>query len=172
LKHYGGMIFGDIPRWALTLKVTRAILSHPQDLVPLTGLMSRIVKRGGGLRAVLRAARKGKVSFKTFVVHNFMDAEQVKPAWEMMKQGIVADDPLLLETQERLGSCMYAMSHPESGELVPACTQHSVLDPIENIGLRTLLPLEPKDKAAKSNAATGISNGRIDELTQEKASRW
>ena len=34
LKHYGGMIFGDIPRWALTVKVMRAILSHPQDLPP------------------------------------------------------------------------------------------------------------------------------------------
>ena len=172
LKHYGGMIFGDIPRWALTVKVMRAVLSHPQDLPPLVGLMTRILRRAGGLRAVLRAARKGKVSFKTFVVHNFMDAEQVKPAWEMMKKGIVAEDPKLLETQERLGSCMYAMSHPETGELVPACTQHSVLDPIENIGLRKLLPLEPKDKAAKNNAATGISNGRVDELMKEPASRW
>ena len=90
---------------------------------------------------MLRAARKGKLSFKTFVVHNFMDAEQVAPAWELMEKGIVADDPLLKETQERLGSCMYAMSHPEDGRLVPACVQHSVLDPIENVELRKLLPL-------------------------------
>ncbi|GAA1688338.1 hypothetical protein GCM10009792_05170 [Microcella alkalica] len=166
LKHYGGMIFGDIPRWALTVKVIRAILSHPQDLPPLIGLMSRIVKRGGGVRQVIRAARTGKVSFKTFVVHNFMDAEQVKPAWDMMKKGIVAGDPKLKETQERLGACMYAMSHPETGELVPACAQHSVLDPIENIGLRTLLPLEPK-----SERRTGISNGKADELVSD-GSRW
>ncbi|MFK5143381.1 hypothetical protein ACI4A9_28170, partial [Klebsiella pneumoniae] len=52
-----------------------------------------------------------------------------------------ADDPLLRETQERLGSCMYAMSHPEDGRLVPACVQHSVLDPIENVELRRILPL-------------------------------
>jgi len=167
LQHYGGMIFGDIPRWALTVKVIRAILSHPQDIVPLVGLLRRIVRRGGGLRAVLRAARKGKVSFKTFVVHNFMDAEQVKPAWEMMRKGIVADDPKLKESQERLGACMYAMAHPETGELVPACAQHSVLDPIENIGLRKLLPLEPKGERSR-----GITNGRADELVAGNSSRW
>ena len=167
LKHFGGMIFGDIPRWALTIKVMRAVLSHPQDLPPLIGLMSRIVKRGGGVRALLRAARRGKVSFKTFVVHNFMDAEQVKPAWRLMQQSVVSDDPLIKETQERLGSCMYAMSHPETGEIVPACVQHSVLDPIENIGLRTLLPLEPKSKRR-----TGITNGDAAELVDKGASRW
>jgi len=45
-------------------------------------------------------------------------------------------------TQERLQSCSYAMSHPESGTLVPACAQHSVLDPQENVELTKLLPLE------------------------------
>jgi hypothetical protein len=33
------------------------------------------------------------------------------------------------------------MAHPESGTLVPACVQHSVLDPGENQELRRLLPL-------------------------------
>ena len=100
-----------------------------------------------------------------------MDAEQVKPAWQLVQQGVVADDPLIKETQERLGSCMYAMAHPETGEIVPACVQHSVLDPIENIGLRTLLPLEPKGERK-----TGITNGRAAELAtvleSEGASRW
>ena len=44
-------------------------------------------------------------------------------------------------TQERLQACTYAMAHPETGELVPACVQHSVLDPGENASLRELLPL-------------------------------
>ncbi len=35
------------------------------------------------------------------------------------------------------------MAHPETGELVPACVQHSVLDPIENVALRRTLPLLP-----------------------------
>jgi hypothetical protein len=35
------------------------------------------------------------------------------------------------------------MAHPEHGELVPACVQHSVLDPQENLRLQRLLPLTP-----------------------------
>ena len=31
--------------------------------------------------------------------------------------------------------------HPGSGELVPACAQHGVLDPAENEALKVLLPL-------------------------------
>ncbi|GAB3550617.1 hypothetical protein GCM10027404_18150 [Arthrobacter tumbae] len=36
---------------------------------------------------------------------------------------------------------MYTMSHPETGQLIPACAQHSVLDPVANVELRRLLPL-------------------------------
>jgi len=43
-------------------------------------------------------------------------------------------------TQERLQACSYAMAHPASGRLVPACAQHSLLDPGENAELRVLLP--------------------------------
>lgn len=39
------------------------------------------------------------------------------------------------------------MAHPETGELVPACVQHSVLDPVENVALRRLLPLTPVSRA-------------------------
>jgi hypothetical protein len=77
----------------------------------------------------------------TFEVHSFMDAEHVGPAWDMMRRGVVADDPQLRATQERLAACTYSMSHPETGELVPACAQHSVLDIGENAELRRLLPL-------------------------------
>lgn len=141
LAHFGGMIFGDTPKPLLALKIARALARHPLDLPPLIGLASRIVRRGGGARKLLRSVRRGTTGFRTFVVHNFMDAEQVAPAWALMRQGVVSDDPLLRETQERLGSCVYAMSHPETGELVPACVQHSVLDPVENVELRRLLPL-------------------------------
>lgn len=77
----------------------------------------------------------------TFVVHRFMDAAAVAPAWAMTRAGIVAKEPALKVTQERLAACSYAMAHPETGELVPACVQHSVLDPAQNVGLRRLLPL-------------------------------
>lgn len=141
LDHFGGMIFGDVPTGILVVKIIRALAAHPGDVPPLIALARRVLKRAGGLRRLVREARRGKVSFKTFVVHNFMDAEQVAPAWRLMEEGVVADDPVLKETQERLGACMYAMAHPEDGRLVPACVQHSVLDPIENVELRRLLPL-------------------------------
>ncbi len=67
-----------------------------------------------------------------------MDAADVAPAWALMEQGVASEDPKIKETQERLGACMYTMSHPETGQLVPACVQHSVLDPGENIGLRKM----------------------------------
>lgn len=35
------------------------------------------------------------------------------------------------------------MAHPDTGTLVPACVQHSMLDPQENIELRRLLPITP-----------------------------
>jgi len=59
----------------------------------------------------------------------------------MMQRGETATDPRLRETQERLAACHYAMAHPETGTLVPACVQHSVLDPSENAQLRKLLPI-------------------------------
>lgn len=74
-------------------------------------------------------------------MHRFMDAVDVAPAWELTQQGIVSDDPRLRETQERLAACHYAMAHPETGTLVPACVQHSLLDPKENAELTVLLPM-------------------------------
>ena len=59
----------------------------------------------------------------------------------MMQRGEAATDPQLLAAQERLAACTYSMAHPETGQLVPACAQHSLLDPVENAELRTLLPL-------------------------------
>ena len=150
LNHFGGMIFGDVPKSILAVKIVRALAAHPGDIAPLVGLARRVIRRGGGFRRLVRAMHAGRVGFKTFVVHNFMDAAVVAPAWELMKKGVVSDDPALKETQERLGSCMYAMSHPETGELIPACVQHSVLDPVENVGLRRILPLTPTTAAVRT----------------------
>ena len=97
----------------------------------------------------------------TFVMHRFMHAEDVAPAWELMERGETSDDPVIRETQERLSACSYAMAHPETGRLVPACVQHSVLDPQENHALRVLLPLPQRRDAQRLNgrgplAATGV----------------
>ena len=77
----------------------------------------------------------------TFVMHSFMDAAEVRPAWDLLRAGVASDDARIREVQERLQLCVYAMAHPESDELVPACVQHSVLDADENLTLRTLLPI-------------------------------
>ncbi|OMQ16472.1 hypothetical protein A7K94_0202335 [Modestobacter sp. VKM Ac-2676] len=90
---------------------------------------------------MIGAARRGTVRPMTFEVHSFMDAAQVGPAWELMQRGVAAEDPELRATQERLAACTYTMAHPETGRLVPACAQHSVLDVEENAQLRKLLPL-------------------------------
>lgn len=74
-------------------------------------------------------------------MHSFMDAADVAPAWELSRRGETSDDPRIRATQERLAACHYAMAHPEDGTVVPACVQHSVLDPAENRELRRLLPL-------------------------------
>ncbi len=42
-----------------------------------------------------------------------------------------------------LKACAYATAHPETGNLVPACVQHNVLDPIENVAPRQALPILP-----------------------------
>ncbi|ALE92358.1 hypothetical protein AOC05_08550 [Arthrobacter alpinus] len=86
-----------------------------------------------GLRVVAWAAVKRRLKFRTFVVHNFMDAADVAPAWVLMEQGVASEDLTLKATQERLGACMHTMSHPQTGKLVPAYVQHSVLDAGENI---------------------------------------
>ena len=99
--------------------------------------------RGGSprARAGVRALLRDRPRAITYVMHAFMDADKVKPAWELLQRGEMSDEPAIRDTQERLQACSYAMAHPESGELVPACAQHSVLDPEENLRLTEELPL-------------------------------
>ncbi len=141
LDHFGGMNFGGTAPVLLAAKVVRVLGAHPGDLRVGVAWALRLAGRAGGLRRLVSAWRRGRVAPMTYVVHNFMDAADVAPAWRLMQDGEVATDPQLLQTQERLAACSYAMAHPETGELVPACVQHSVLDPGENEQLRRLLPL-------------------------------
>jgi hypothetical protein len=139
--HLGGVNFGGTRPALLAVKLLRVLARHPGDLAVTLRWVAGAIRRAGGLRRVLGAARRGRVRGMTFVVHNFMDAADVAPAWQLMREGRVATDPTVRATQERLGACVYAMAHPETGDLVPACVQHSVLDPEENRELRRLLPL-------------------------------
>ncbi len=141
LGHFGGMNFGGTRPPVLVVKVLRVLVRHPGDVKVAAAWARRLVGRSGGLRRVWTAWRRGEVTPMTYVVHNFMDASDVDPAWRLMQAGRVATDPAVRATQERLSACTYAMAHPETGQLVPACVQHSVLDPSENVELRRLLPL-------------------------------
>ncbi len=136
---FGGMDFAVAPR-LLAARVTRALALHPRFPALAAGWARRFVRRAGGIGAV----RHHGVRPVTFVMHSFMDSSVVAPAWELMQAGEAAEDPELRAAQERLAACSYAMAHPETGELVPACVQHAVLDPRENAELTRRLPLGPR----------------------------
>ncbi|MEO6586670.1 MAG: hypothetical protein ABIN90_10280 [Knoellia sp.] len=149
LEHFGGMNFGGTTPFVLAVKVLRVLGRHPGDVRVAFAWVGRLTGRSGGVRGVWSAWRSGAVTPMTYVVHNFMDAADVAPAWKLMLDGEVATDPAVRATQERLSACTYAMAHPETGELVPACVQHSVLDPGENEQLRRLLPLTVVDRTLR-----------------------
>lgn len=132
-----GMQVGGTPAVVLVPRVARAVLANLDALPLVIGWLRRAVARSGGLRALLRHRPRPL----TFVMHTFMDAADVAPAWALLEQGVTSPDPAVRATQERLQACVYVMAHPEQDRVVPACVQHSVLDPAENSGLRKLLPL-------------------------------
>lgn len=131
-------------------RVTRVALRHPRAVALSARWACRAVRRAGGAGAVARNLVCGRVHPVTFVMHSFIDASDVAPAWELMQQGVLSDDPHVRGTQERLQACHYAMAHPEDGTLVPACVQHSLLDPVENAQLRRLLPLNSVRRSASA----------------------
>ncbi|QZY30124.1 radical SAM domain-containing protein [Nocardioides coralli] len=139
LRRAGGVRVSGTPPLVLLVRLARVAVGNLGALPAAVGWVRRSVRRSGGALHLLRHARS--VRPMTFVMHMFMDAAQVRPAWELMERNEVATDPEVRATQERLRSCVYAMAHPEQGRVVPACVQHSVLDPAENRGLRRLLPL-------------------------------
>ena len=154
LDRFGHVMFGGTRPGLLAAQIVRVLLRHP-GTTPMAVAWSARAARRVGLRALLRHRRVRPVSF---VMHQFMDAEDVAPAWAMMQRGEASTDPHLTSVQERLAACHYAMAHPENGTLVPACVQHAVLDPVENEALRTLLPLtEIRTRTGGSRPLTGAA---------------
>ncbi len=135
-QHVAGIIFGATPLPIVAIKVIRVLARHPSVLRAFAKWTARTVTSVGPLNLARHGVRP-----VTFVMHSFMDASVVNPAWEAMQRGETLSDPALVEAQERLAACSYTMAHPETGELVPACVQHSVLDPVANVELRRQLPL-------------------------------
>jgi len=137
LRAFGGMDF-ERPPAALGAALVRVAARHPSVVPAAAGWAARFARRAG-VRHLLTGRPRGL----TFVVHAFMDAAVVKPAWEALERGETAAEPEIRAAQERLQACSYAMAHPEENRLVPACVQHSVLDPEENRVLRRVLPPRP-----------------------------
>lgn len=137
-KSIGGMDF-YASKPLVAARLARAALRHPDVLPPTFGWAARVLRRAG-VRDLIRKP----VHAVTFGLHAFMDAEDVKPAWELLRKNVLSDDPHVRTTQERLQACAYAMAHPDSDMIVPACVQHSVLDPVEVSMLREDLPLRPR----------------------------
>jgi hypothetical protein len=140
-RYFGGMTFSGAPVRLVVLRALRVALTHPHLFVMAGRWVARLLRRAGGPVRFAAQLLAGRVRPMTFVMHSFMDADQVAPAWELLKRGETSDDPEMLATQQRLLACSYAMAHPETGELVPACVQHGVLDPGENVALRHQLPI-------------------------------
>lgn len=136
LDAFGGMDFA-VPRAILAARLLRGLAREPRAMPRTVGWATRAQRRAGGLSAL----RAGSPRAITYVMHAFMDARVVRPAWEALQAGTVPTDPGVHEAWERLQACSYAMAHPDDGTLVPACAQHAVLDPAENARLTQLLPL-------------------------------
>ena len=135
--HLGGMRFSGTRLPTLALRLAVVVARHPSVALGFASWSVRMLRRVG----VRRLARHRRIRPVTFVMHSFMAASVVAPAWDALERGERSGDPAVAIAQDRLQACAYAMAHPATGRLVPACVQHSVFDPAENGELRTLLPI-------------------------------
>jgi hypothetical protein len=151
-RHFGPVNFSGTPLPLLAARISMITICHPRIVVLAAGWTARVVHRVGVRRLLTHRVRP-----VSYVMHQFMDAADVQPAWELMQRGQASADPRIRATQERLAACHYAIAHPEDGTLVPACVQHSVLDPAENRDLRALLPLPtvPRRRGGGADGAAG-----------------
>lgn len=86
------MNFGGSPALVLAVKVLRVLVRHPDDVKAAAAWVRRLVERSGGVRHVMSSWRRGDIAPTTYVVHNFMDAADVAPAWRLMQAGQVATE--------------------------------------------------------------------------------
>jgi hypothetical protein len=135
-RYFGQLNFTGTPVPLLAARIALVTAAHPRVVVIAAGWLARVARRAGPGRLL-----RYRVRPVSYVMHQFMDADDVRPAWELMQRGEDSSDPRIRGTQERLAACHYAMAHPENGTLVPACVQHALLDAGENRELRALLPI-------------------------------
>lgn len=151
LDAYGGMDFGA-PAPLVAVRLARGALARPAVVPSVAGAAARALRRAGGVAGLVRRRPRPV----TFVMHSFMDASVVAPAWEAMEAGRESEDPRARAAQERLRACSYAMAHPAEGRLVPACVQHAVLDPQENRRLLAELGRR-RDRGRADRASEGVT---------------
>lgn len=143
-----------VARPVAAVRVVRTLLAHRRDVPLALAWARRLVRRAGGPWAFRRGVHP-----TTYIMHSFIDADAVAPAWALLNQGVLADDPGVRATQERLQACSYAMAHPETDELVPACVQHSLLDPDENRELAVRLPRIRRRQRDRSDELEVLRDG-------------
>lgn len=133
----------NVPVWIPLIRAVRMVLFQRHvvsDAILLARYVGRMLKRIGWINLLTKPIRR-----MTFVMHNFMDADVVKEAYELNRNNVWSEKPHIREAQERLKACSYTFGHPDRNELVPGCVQHSVLDPAINAHLKQVLPLKPED---------------------------
>jgi hypothetical protein len=135
-RYFGPVSFTGTPVLPLVWRIALVTAAHPRIAALTAGWAARTIRRVG-----LRRLLSCRIRPVSYVMHQFMDAADVRRAWDLMQRGETSGEPRIRATQERLAACHYAMAHPENGTLVPACVQHGVLDPAENARLRALLPV-------------------------------
>jgi hypothetical protein len=148
--------FAFVRRPVMAARVLRTVARHPRVVPVALAWLGRFVRRAGGLRKFREPMRP-----MTFVMHSFMDAADVGPAWAALQLGETLTDERLRATQERLAACVYSMAHPETGQLVPACVQHGLLDPDENLQLVELLPRSPRRSRPESSPESELTGARV-----------
>jgi hypothetical protein len=89
LDSFGGMDFDD-PWPLVAARVARVLARRPGLAVLAAGWVARFARRAGLVQLL-----RGRARPVTFVMHSFMDARDVRPAWKALERGELLDDPHL-----------------------------------------------------------------------------
>jgi hypothetical protein len=114
LSAFGGMDFQVAPA-LLATRTARAVARHPRVVPSAAGWARRAIARAGGVRALLRTPPRPM----TFVMHAFMDARVVRPAWEAIRRGEVAVQPEVARPRSACGRAFTPWLTPRTAHSCP-----------------------------------------------------
>jgi len=92
-RYFGPVSFTGTPVPLLVWRVALISMRHAQILVLALRWLARTVRRAGPLGLL-----RHRVWPVSYVMHSFMDAADVAPAWEAMLRGWASDDPRIRAT--------------------------------------------------------------------------